>query len=97
MNIGKQKFKNSADNYSIDALNGVVKFFRSQTELANKLQLSRQCVNDWCKGKTEIPPLYAMKIEYITDGKFKAPSLLGEDKRCYLLNTMTTHGCHKVS
>ena len=55
----------------------LVEHFGSKAELARALGIERQNLTQWVdKG---IPPIQAVKIEMITNGKFKAVDLVGCD------------------
>ena len=58
-------------------INEVVKHFGGQYRLAGALNVSSAAVCLWIKGE-KIPPLRAIQIEELTDGKFKAKDLIGE-------------------
>jgi hypothetical protein len=51
----------------------VVKHFGSQVELANRLQIKQPAVSMW--KRRGIPLLQQLRIEVMTDGKFRAKSL----------------------
>tara|TARA_R100000951_G_scaffold68295_1_gene57639 strand:+ start:899 stop:1078 length:180 start_codon:yes stop_codon:yes gene_type:complete len=53
----------------------LLEHFGSQYQIAKRLHVSRAYVCQWfAAGK--VPPLMAVKIEKITDGKFKAVDLV---------------------
>lgn len=60
-------------------LKEVSEYFGSQSELAEKLGLTRQAITLW-KIKGVIPPVSAIEIERITNGKFKAVDLTEGNK-----------------
>lgn len=79
----KKKTKYASQKY-IDTLEKVIKYFESQTELAERLGISRQLVSMWHSGLSKIPFVYAVKIENLTNGKFKYIDLLDEETIRYL-------------
>lgn len=62
----------------------VVNHYGSDKLVAIALGCSLQFINFVSNGKRDLPALMAMRIEFLTNGKFKAIKLLREDKRCYL-------------
>lgn len=57
---------------NIDAL---IQHYGNQELLAKALGVAQGAVSQWKTGKTAISPTNALKIEKITDGKFKAVDL----------------------
>ncbi|MFA9487097.1 MULTISPECIES: transcriptional regulator [unclassified Moraxella] len=57
---------------NIDAL---IQHYGSQELLAKALGVTQGAISQWKTGKTTISPTNALKIEKITDGKFKAVDL----------------------
>jgi DNA-binding transcriptional regulator YdaS (Cro superfamily) len=53
----------------------IVKHFGYQAKLAKALNVTRMAVNQWVKDD-KIPPAQAIKIEILTNGKFKAIDLV---------------------
>lgn len=49
--------------------------FGSQSELARRLNISPAAITQWLV--EGVPPMRAIEIEKITDGKFKAVDLVG--------------------
>jgi DNA-binding transcriptional regulator YdaS (Cro superfamily) len=64
----------------------LVAYFIKPINLARALGVSKQTVNHWLAGKRDIPMIYTIKIEQITNGKIKAITLINEKKKCYLKN-----------
>jgi DNA-binding transcriptional regulator YdaS (Cro superfamily) len=62
---------------SIKAINRLVVYFGGQYRLANALDVSSSAVSMWIKDGA-LPPMRAIQVERITDGKFKARDLVGE-------------------
>lgn len=69
----------------IDYFNKVLEHFGSQTKLAEKLNVKKYLVSMWANNKMNMPIKYALKIHYLTKGKFKFFKLLDEDTKCYLM------------
>ena len=60
----------------MDKLDTLVEHFGSQYRLAGALNVSSVAVHFWLRdGK--LPPLRAIQVEEITNGKFKARDLIG--------------------
>ena len=57
-------------------MNDVIEHFGNQAELAKALKVDPAAVSQWLSNGY-IPPRRAIKIEMITDGKFKAVDLTG--------------------
>lgn len=53
----------------------IVEFFGGQTKLALLLGIDKAAISNW--RKEGIPPLRAIEIEKLSDGKFKAVSING--------------------
>ena len=75
---------NSMKNKNI--INEVILHFKTQSNLARTLGVSKQAVNQWYSGEKNIPLLHAFKLERLTDGKFKAEQFLPIEKQEYLRN-----------
>jgi DNA-binding transcriptional regulator YdaS (Cro superfamily) len=54
----------------------LVAHYGSQNKLAGALNVSSVAVGQWIKSGA-IPPLRAIQIEKLTEGKFKAKDLIG--------------------
>jgi DNA-binding transcriptional regulator YdaS (Cro superfamily) len=53
-------------------------YFGNQNKMAGQLDVTTQAISQWVRdGK--VPPARAIQIEYITNGKFKAVNLVGDD------------------
>jgi len=65
----------------------LLKYFVSQTNLADQLGLDRRFVNHWFTGKSLIPLKYVLKIQILTNGSIQMSDLLGEKDKCYLQTT----------
>lgn len=65
-------------------LKDIITHFGSQTRLAQKLGVTLQYVNGWCNGREHVPLIQALKIEKLTDGKFKASEIVDSETRKYL-------------
>lgn len=63
----------------------VVDYFGSQRSLAKELNVKDCLVSMWANGKAHMPIKYALKIHFLTKGKFKFLKLLDEETRCYLM------------
>ncbi len=61
----------------MNVLELLVEHYGSQNKLAGALNVSSVAVGQWLKQGT-IPPLRAIQIEKLTEGKFKAADLIGE-------------------
>lgn len=53
----------------------LIEHFGSQYRLSKELRVTRAYVSQWVKAG-KVPPLQAIKIEEITDGKFRAVDLI---------------------
>lgn len=53
----------------------LVEHFGSKAEMARKLGIERQNITYW--SNEGVPAIQAVKIEMLTDGKFKAVDLVG--------------------
>lgn len=53
----------------------LIRHFGSQVKLAEKLNLKQGTITGWLNKKHGISEINALKIEKITDGKFKATDL----------------------
>lgn len=53
----------------------VIAHFGTQGKTAKALNCSQATVFKWLHGKMNISTLYAIKVEKLTDGKFKAADL----------------------
>lgn len=62
----------------------VVDYYEGQKQLASHLGCTVQFINDIVLDKKPLPSLMAMRIEMMSNGKFKAIKLLREKNRCYL-------------
>lgn len=62
----------------------VIAFFGTQKKLGDALGITNQFVSKWSTGVSNIPEIYAMKIEALTQGKFKAVNLLNKERKSYL-------------
>ncbi len=67
----------------------LLKYFTSQTRLAEELGLDRRFVNQWFTGERLIPLKYILQIEKLTNGAIKLLDLLGDKHKCYQKNTKT--------
>ena len=47
----------------------ITDYFGTQTALAEALDISRQKVNDWCKGRDTIKAEHAVRIQNMTQGR----------------------------
>jgi len=63
----------------------VIEHFGSQSELAIKLDVKFQLVSMWANHRVNMPIKYALKIHYMTKGKFKFFKLLDEETKFYLM------------
>jgi len=63
----------------------VIDHFGSQSELAIRLGVKYQLVSMWANERVNMPIKYALKIHYITKGKFKFFKLLDEETKSYLM------------
>ena len=63
----------------------VIEHFGSQADLARKLEVKYQLVSMWANNKINMPIKYALKIHYLTKGKFKFFKLLDKETKCYLI------------
>lgn len=64
----------------------VINYFGSQKELAEQLGVKKQVISMWYNEKQLMPLVYALKIEKLTEGRFKYTKLLDEGTKCYLKN-----------
>lgn len=64
----------------------VIEHFGSQTKLAKALNVRNCLVSMWANKKEKMPIKYALKIHFLTKGKFKFFKLLDEETRSYLMN-----------
>lgn len=53
----------------------VIAHFGTQGKTAQALGCSQTTIFKWLHGKMNITPIYAIKVEKITNGKFKATDL----------------------
>lgn len=53
----------------------VIAHFGTQGKTAKALGCSQTTIFKWLHGKMNITPLYAIKVEKLTNGKFKASDL----------------------
>jgi DNA-binding transcriptional regulator YdaS (Cro superfamily) len=54
--------------------------FESEAAIARTLNLSTSAINFWVR-KGYVPPLHAIKIEEITNGRIKAKDLINPNKK----------------
>ena len=59
----------------MNTIDQLIQHFGNQNTLAQKLGLSQGAVSQWRTDKSKISPENALKIEKITDGKFRAVDL----------------------
>lgn len=57
-----------------DKIKSLVAHFGSKSEICRQLGIERQNITQW--ERCGIPPIQAVKLEMITNGKFKAVDLL---------------------
>ena len=69
-----------------DYLKRVVDDFGCQSVLASKLEVTRQMVSMWINNKRDIPVKYALKIQFLTKGKYKFFKLLSDEDKRYFMN-----------
>lgn len=62
-------------------LEPIKKYYPTQSELADVLNVSKQNVGLWFNNKKNIPLKYAIQIEKLTFGGIKAMSLVTEEKK----------------
>jgi DNA-binding transcriptional regulator YdaS (Cro superfamily) len=62
---------------NLNTINKLMVHFGGQYKLALALNVSSAAVSLWVK-EAKIPPLRAIQIEKITNGKFRARDLIGE-------------------
>ena len=60
-------------------LKEIIKWFGSQVELARQLGVTQAAVAQWVADE-KVPPYRAIQIERITDGRFKAVDIIGDDR-----------------
>lgn len=72
------------DSSNIRELKKVVEFYGSQVNLARELGITVQYVNSWCMGRTNMPLVYAMKIEKMTKAKFTVEKLMSQKDKSLL-------------
>lgn len=65
----------------------VINFFGGQRIMAEKLGVTQQFISKVVTGKSDLPLVIAMRIENITEKRFKATTLISEELKCYLKNT----------
>lgn len=63
----------------------VIDHFGSQTKLAERLEVRKYLVSMWANNKLNMPIKYALKIHYLTKGKFKFFKLLDQETKSYLI------------
>lgn len=66
----------------------IITFFGTQQKLGSALGCSQTTVFKWLHNQMNITPLHALKIEKLTNGKFKAVELC---PRLAELEQMTAH------
>ncbi len=74
----------------------VIRYFRSQANLARLLGVHRVSLNSWYKKKAKMPILYAIKIDIMTDGLFPYSDFLDRETKAYLKKKLIKVGDRDV-
>lgn len=72
------------ESFRLKKMRLVVDYFGSQSQLSERLGVSRQYIEQLVTGKRHMPIKYALLINKLSNGQFKAFELVNEEDQKYV-------------